>query len=51
MALTGTEHLITAEWRVKGWNLYKQTVDKSGQVISRVYKKQIVEGNKATQSM
>ena len=44
MALEGTQHLITALYQVKGWNLYKTTVNKSGKIVSRVYKQQIVQG-------
>jgi len=41
-----SKHLIQAIYQVKGWNLYKRTVDKSGKVISKVYKNQVREGNK-----
>ena len=46
MGLAGTTHLISAVYTVKGWSLYKSTVNKSGKITSQVYKKQVVEGNK-----
>ena len=46
MALESSRHLITAQFLTKGWSLYKTTVNKSGKIVSRVYKQQVTEGNK-----
>lgn len=46
MAKTNTSHLISAIYSVKGWELYKQTINKSGKIVSQVYKTQVREGNK-----
>jgi len=51
MALEGTQHLITALYQVKGWNLYKQTMDASGRVVGAAYKQQTGEGKKAVTAM
>ena len=51
MGLEGTTHLISAVYRVNGWNLYKRTVNQSGKVVSAAYKQQAVEGNKAITRM
>lgn len=46
MAIEQSSHLILLEHRIKGWSLYKSTVKKGGDLVTRTYKGQLVQAGK-----